>query len=81
MGIQVIDLRKLVIVGILNGKKLNSNSIECSCLVCGYFSDPLRFKRFSSHPRVSRRARIFRQTDEHPRILVLVSPFSAKQRV
>ena len=46
MGIQVIDLRKLVIVGILNGKKLNSNSIECSCLVCGYFSDPLRFKRF-----------------------------------
>lgn len=46
MGIQVIDLRKLVIVGILSGKKLNSNSIECSCLVCGYFSDPLRFKRF-----------------------------------
>ena len=46
MGIQVIDLRKLIIVGILNGKKLNSNSMECFCLLCGYFSDPLRFKRF-----------------------------------
>ena len=46
MGIPEIDLRKLIIVGIFNGKKLNSNSIECSCLLCGYFSDPLRFKRF-----------------------------------
>ena len=46
MGIPVIDLRKLIIVGIFNGKKLNSNSVECSCLLCGYFSDPLRFKRF-----------------------------------
>lgn len=80
MGIQVIDLRKLIIVGIFNGKQLNSNSIECSCLLCGYFSDSLRLSDFFSPASFSESSYIFRQT-EQPQILILISPFSAKQGV
>ena len=48
MGIQVKDPRREILARIFN--KINLTVFACFFLLCGYFSDLLRFKRFPLTP-------------------------------